>query len=105
MANKERNKFIEQEGKLYYESDTHEWFTNDISTRYARKNSLNTQGDDNNDGLNVICFNVRDKQTGDYERVVMDVETNQPIYSTLSLEELAFFIDKLKIAKRFQYGK
>lgn len=32
----ERNEFIETDG-LYFESETHEWFHDKSSTRYARK--------------------------------------------------------------------
>lgn len=99
---KERNIYVEQEGKLFHESETHEWFIDEISTRYARKNSISPRGDDNNDGVDVVCFIVRDKSTGDYERVIVDRETNEPIYSTLCLEQMAFQIDKLKLFKRFK---
>ena len=99
---KERNIYIEQEDSLFYESETHEWFIDEISTRYARKNSISPRGEDNNDGLDVVCFIVRDKSTGDYERVIIDKGTNDVIYSTLSLEQMGFQIDKLKLFKRFK---
>lgn len=99
---KERNIYIEQEGSLFHESETHEWFIDEISTRYARKNSISPRGEDNNDGIDVVCFIVRDKSTGDYERVIVDRETNEPIYSTLCLEQMAFQIDKLKLFKRLK---
>lgn len=34
----ERNKYLESDG-LYWESDTHEWFHDKISTQYAHKKS------------------------------------------------------------------
>ena len=39
------------------------------------------------------------KETGEYDRVMVDVETNEPIYSTKSLEDMGYQIDKLKIQK------
>lgn len=91
-----RNEFLEIDG-LYWESETHEWFHDKTSTQYAQSdNGLNK------DALPQIhCFVVRDKSTGEYNRVVMDSKLNDYIYSTKSLEDLGFFIDKLKIAKRF----
>lgn len=99
---KERNIYVEQEGPLFHESETHEWFIDKISTQYARKSSISSAGEDNNDGLDVVCFIVRDKSTGDYERVIVDRDTNDVIYSTLSLEQMGFQIDKLKLFKRFK---
>lgn len=34
-----RNQFLESDG-LYFESDTHEWFHDKISTRHAREKSV-----------------------------------------------------------------
>jgi hypothetical protein len=92
----ERNEFIEMDG-LYWESDTHEWFHDKTSTQYAQSdNGLHK------DALpNIYCFVVRDKATGEYNRVVMDSKSNEVIYDTKVLEEVGFFIDKLKIQKRF----
>jgi hypothetical protein len=101
--NKERNQFLESDG-LYWESETHEWFHDKTSTNYARKNSILWGSGEQKDALDIICFVVREKATGDYERVVMDVKTNQPVYSTLSLEDLSYYIDHLKISKRFKNG-
>jgi hypothetical protein len=93
----ERNEFLESDG-LYWESDTHEWFHDKISTRYAR-----TDTGLNKDALkNIYCFITRNKQTGEYDRVMMDSDTQQVIYDTKSLEELSYEIDKMKIAKRFK---
>jgi hypothetical protein len=97
----ERNKFLESDG-LYFESDTHEWFNDKISTNYARKKSVLWGSGEQDDALNVACFVVRDKETGEYNRVMLDVETNQPIYDTKSLEDLSYHIDRLKILKRFK---
>jgi len=92
-----RNEYIESDG-LYYESDTHEWFHDKVSTKYARTNNGL-----NKDALpNIFAFVTRNKETGEYDRVVMDSKTNEIIYDTKSLEELAGFIDKLKILKRFK---
>lgn len=92
----ERNEYLESDG-LHWESDTHEWFHDKISTNYAR-----TDSGLNKDALkNVYCFITRNKQTGEYDRVMMDSDTNQVIYDTKSLEELSYKIDQMKIAKRF----
>lgn len=95
----ERNRFLEADG-LFWESETHEWFKDKISTERAQNNSLISGV--GKDTLNVICFVVRDKQSGEYNRVIMDVNTNEVIYETKSLEQLSYEIDKLKIIKRFK---
>jgi hypothetical protein len=97
----ERNEFLESDG-LFWESDTHEWFNDKISTRYARKNSVLWGSGKQEDSLDVMCFVVRNKATGDYDRVVMDKPTNEVIYSTKGLEDLSFYIDKLKVIKRLK---
>ena len=91
-----RNEFIEMDG-LYWESETHEWFHDKTSTQYAQ-----TDNGLNEDALpNIYCFVVREKESGDYDRVVMDSKKNEVIYDTKSLEDLSGFIDRLKIVKRF----
>ena len=92
----ERNELIEMDG-LYWESDTHEWFHDKTSTQYAR-----TDNGLHKDALNIMCFVTRNKETGEYDRVVMDKDTNEIIYDSKSLEEVGAFIDKLKIKKRFK---
>jgi hypothetical protein len=96
----ERNQYLESDG-LYWESETHEWFNDKISTNYARKNSILWGSGEQKDALDIVCFVVREKATGDYERVVIDVKTNEPIYATQSLEDLGYYIDQLKVTKRF----
>jgi hypothetical protein len=49
-----------------------------------------------------MCFVVRNKATGDYDRVIMDKPTNEVIYSAKSLEDLGSYIDKLKIIQRLK---
>ncbi len=98
---KERNPFLEMDG-MFFESETHEWFIDKISTQHAMKKSVLWGSGEQDDALDVVCFVVREKSTGDYERVIVDKQTNQPIYSTLSLEDLAYHIDKLKMVKRFK---
>ncbi len=98
MSN-ERNQFIESDG-LYWESETHEWFHDKISTAYARKKSITGSGEQDDD-LNVVCFVTRNKETGDYDRVMMDALTSEIIYDTKVLEDMAFQVDKMKLAKRF----
>ncbi len=93
-----RNEFLEMDG-LYWESETHEWFHDKTSTQYAQ-----TDNGLNKDALpNIYCFVVRDKATGEYNRVAMErtPKGSEVIYDTKVLEDLAGFIDRLKIAKRF----
>jgi hypothetical protein len=93
----ERNEFLEMDG-LYWESDTHEWFHDKISTNYAQ-----TDNGLNKDALkNIFCFVTRNKETGEYDRVMMDKNTNSVIYDTKLLEDMGFEIDKLKVQKRFK---
>lgn len=92
----ERNKYLEADG-LYWESDTHEWFHDKTSTQYAHL--------ENDRGIslkNIICFVVREKETGKYDRVIMDSKTNAIIYSSKSLEDIGVYIDKLKVMKHFK---
>ena len=94
---KDRNQFLENDG-LYHETETHEWFNDKSSTRYAQ-----TDNGLNRDALkNIYCFVVREKATGKYDRVIMDSKTNEVIFDSDSLENISFFIDKLKIQKRFK---
>lgn len=97
----ERNQFLEMDG-LFWESETHEWFNDKISTQHARKKSVLWGAGEQGDSLDVVCFVVRNKETGEYDRVVVDKTTNEIIYETKSLEDLGYFIDKLKVKKRFE---
>lgn len=97
----ERNQFLESDG-LFWESETHEWFHDKISTNYARKKSVLWGSGEQDDALDVACFVVRNKETGEYDRVMMDRPTNEIIYSTKVLEDMGFFIDKMKVQKRFE---
>lgn len=99
--NKDRNEFLEMDG-LYWESETHEWFHDKTSTYYARKKSVLWGSGEQNDALDVMCFVVRNKETGEYDRLMMDVKTNEPIYDTKSLEQMGYEIDRLKVLKRFK---
>jgi len=101
MKKEERNEFLELDG-LYFESETHEWFHDKISTQHAHKKSVLWGSGEQDDALNVFCFVVRNKETGEYDRVVLDGETNEIIYETKGIEDLGFFIDKLKLVKRFK---
>ena len=96
----ERNQFLESDG-LYWESPTHEWFHDKISTQYAQKKSVLWGSGEQEDSLPLMCFVVRNKETGEYDRVIMNKETNEILYDTKSLEDLFYHIDRLKIAKRF----
>lgn len=86
---------------LFWESETHEWFHDKISTQHAQKKSILWGSGEQNDGLGIMCFVVRNKENGEYDRVVMDKKTNQIIYETKSLQDLAYFIDRMKVSKRF----
>lgn len=92
----ERNEFLEIDG-LYWESESHEWFHDKSSTHYSQTNN----GLHKDALKNIFCFVTRNKKTGEYDRVVMDSKTNEVIYSSKSLEDISFFIDRLKIQKRF----
>jgi hypothetical protein len=96
----ERNPYVESDG-LFYESETHEWFHDKIATQHARKNSVLWGSGEQKDALNAACFVVRNKETGEYDRVMMDTKTNEIVYTTKSLEDLGYHIDKLKALKRF----
>lgn len=97
----ERNEFLEMDG-LYWESETHEWFHDKISTQYARKKSILWGSGEQNDALNVICFVVRDKESGEYDRVMMDKDSEEVIFDTKSLEGMGYEIDRMKVLKRFK---
>lgn len=95
-----RNEFLEMDG-LFWESETHEWFHDKISTQHARKNSVLWGSGEQKDALNVMCFVVRNKETGEYDRVMMDKEKNEVIFETKSLEAMGYEIDRMKVLKRF----
>lgn len=97
----ERNQFLESDG-LFWESETHEWFHDKISTQYARKKSVLWGSGEQGDALDVVCFVVRNKETCEYDRIMMDKPSNEIIYSTKVLEDLSYQIDKMKILKRFK---
>ena len=96
----ERNEFLECDG-LFFESETHEWFHDKISTDYARKKSVLWGSGEQNDSLDVACFVVRNKESGEYDRVMMDRKKEEIIFETKFLEQLGYHIDKLKTLKRF----
>ena len=61
-----RNKLIESDG-LFWESETHEWFHDKISTDYAQ-----TPSGLNDDALkNISCFIVRNKNPNTYPTIVL----------------------------------
>jgi hypothetical protein len=99
-----RNQFLEMDG-LFWESETHEWFHDKISTQYARKNSVLWGSGEQKDALDVACFVVRNKETGEYNRVMMDRERQEVVFETKSLEAMGYEIDRMKIQKRFEDAK
>ena len=95
----ERNEFLEMDG-LFWESESHEWFHDKISTQHARKNSVLWGSGEQSDNLDVMCFVIRNKETGEYDRVILDKEKNEVIFETKSLEEMGYEIEKMKVIKR-----
>lgn len=95
----ERNNWLEFDG-LYWESDTHEWFHDRSNTEYAKRSDLN-----NISLPNIKAFVVRNKATGEYDRVLMDSSINQIIFDSKSLEDIGVEIDKLKLLKQFSEVK
>ena len=92
-----RNELLEQDG-LFWESETHEWFYDKTSTNYAR-----TDNGLHKDALkNIRCFVTRNKETGEYDRVMMDANTNEVIFDTKQLEAMGAEIDRMKVMKRFK---
>jgi hypothetical protein len=96
-----RNEFLEMDG-LYWESETHEWFHDKISTQYAGKKSVLWGSGEQDDALNVVCFVIRNKETGEYDRVMMDKDKEEIIFDTKSLEAMGYEIDRMKVIKRFK---
>jgi|688.fasta_scaffold1587537_1 hypothetical protein len=96
-----RNEFLEMDG-LYWESETHEWFHDKISTQYAGKKSVLWGSGEQDDALNVVCFVIRNKETGEYDRVMMDKDKEEVIFDTKSLEDMGYEIDRMKVLKRFK---
>jgi hypothetical protein len=97
----ERNEFLEIDG-LFWESETHEWFHDKISTNYAEKESIIWGSGAQNDAVPFLkCFVVREKASGKYDRVIMDQRTNEIVFDTKELERIGFFIDQQKIIRRF----
>jgi hypothetical protein len=91
----ERNEFMEMDG-LVATTETHEWFHDKVATQHAQR--------ENQAGIslpNLRCFVVRNIKTGEYDRVIIDMETNLPIYDTKSIDEMGVYIDQLKIIKQF----
>jgi len=57
----QRNQYLESDG-LYWESESHEWFNDRISTQYAQKKSELWGSGTQNDSLkNIKCFVTRCK--------------------------------------------
>lgn len=86
----ERNRFLESDG-LSFESETHEWFADKSSTHYAQNENMH--------GVALkkfVAYVVRDKDTGEYNRVLIDHNKNEIVYDTKSIEEMGVHIDQLK---------
>jgi hypothetical protein len=96
MATQERNKYLELDG-LVFDNGTHEWFADKSSTSYAHnpnqnKISLPTY---------IVCYVVRNKETGEYDRVMVNHKKNQDIFNTKELELMGVEIDKMKLKIAF----
>ena len=50
----------------------------------------------------MMCFVVRNKETGEYDRVMMDKDKEEIIFDTKSLETMGYEIDRMKVLKRFK---
>jgi len=71
-----------------------EWYVDKETTEWAhRKDQHGTKLE------NIVGFFVRKGKFA--ERVLMDKEINQIVYSSTSLEAVAYHIDALKALKRF----
>lgn len=81
---------------LYFESDTHEWFKDITTTKYAQMKDKNGVG-----LANIRCFILRNKDTGDYDRVIMDAKTNAILFRSKQIETIGARIDILKNSKHF----
>lgn len=90
-----RNEFLESDG-LLAETETHEWFLDKGNTQWAKSHGV---GPSSEELKGIVCCVVRDKKTGYYERVVL--ENNEPVYSSTKLEDIAVWIDKMKVIKHF----
>lgn len=92
----ERNELLEQDG-LYWQSDTHEWYKDKSTTLWAqREDSHGTKLPE------IYGFIVRDKTTGEYNRVLMDNSIGELIYESKNLEAVGVHIDMLKASKRYK---
>lgn len=92
----ERNDWIES-GGLVLDNGTFEWFADKIATTYAQEKNRN--------GIslpNIVAYVTRNKETGDYTRVLVDENIGQDIYSSDDLEDICYKIDQLKIIKAFE---
>lgn len=92
----ERNKYIEADG-LFWESDTHEWFHDKMTTNHAQKDDLH-----NISLENIFAFVLRNKKTGEYDRVLFDANKKEIIFDTKRLEDIGAHIDMLKTKKYFE---
>lgn len=98
----ERNQFLEM-GGLYWKSETHEWFHDKTHTQAAHKNSVAASGEYMHDELNnIYCFIVRNIETGEYDRVMMDKNQDAVIYDTKSFSSMSSKVDILKVARRWE---
>lgn len=91
----ERNEFLEMDG-LVFETDICEWFADKTSSEYAIRENLH--------GISLPHLRVyvtRHKDTGKYNRVIVDHSTREIIYESVNLEEIGVHIDILKLKELY----
>jgi hypothetical protein len=87
---------LEKDG-LFWESETHEWYKDMYNTRVAQMENLG--------GISlpdIAAFVIKNKSTGEYDRILFDQNHGEIIFDTKKLEVLGGRIDMMKIAKQFQ---
>lgn len=87
---KERNEFLEADG-LIFDNGEFEWFADKSSTSYAQRKNL----------LKIVAYITRNKETGEYKRVLVDHNIESVIYASDSLESIGVKIDQLALIEKF----
>jgi hypothetical protein len=91
----ERNEYLESDG-LVFETDVCEWFADKTSSGYANRANVH--------GISLPqhkCYVTRHKNTGEYNRVIIDHSTQEVIFESKNLEEIGVHIDILKLKKLY----
>jgi hypothetical protein len=93
---KERNEFLEMDG-LVHKTNSHEWFNDKVNTIHAQREDRNFIK-----LPHITCYVVRNIDTGEYYRVVLDNKKGEIVYDSKSSEEIWVYVNKLKIVKHFK---